>query len=597
MKKVLFFIFSCFISLVFSSTVYANSIDSIDMNVYIDENGDAHITEVWSASLTQGTEGYKPYGNLGISEIKDFIVTDDSGQLYKYQSYWSTSAAFDYKAYKNGIVDTGDGYELCWGISTYGDRVYTLKYTITDFIEQYDDSQGIYFGFIHPDFQSVDNVTITISTFYEFNEENSQIWAFGYYPGTINFIDGKIVMDSEGYLSTYSYMVALVKIESETFKTSKIYPGTFEDVYNQAMSGVDYDDDDYDYDNNSNYGNFNSRFFTTFLLIGMLFSYTIPIIILVSIIKIFTNGKDSNEEFEGTNKLPSKKDLNYYREIPCNKDIYYAYWLCKKFNMVNERTYKSGLVGALLLSWIRDNKITIIKGNKKIFSKDDNYSLDLSKLLHTSNAVDCKFIDMLKLASGSNDILEANEFKKWCKRNYTSLNSWFSKVDSYVKDYLKENNLVIDNVVETKTLFGTRKKGTRIYIAKVREEAIKLAELRKFLLDFSVINTREAIEVKLWEEYLIFANILGIADKVEEQFSKLYPEFNDMTNLDTTYTTIVMRDFAWVSVTSAINAYNAAQSSSSSSSGGGGFSSGGGGSSFSGGGGGSSGSSSGGGFR
>ena len=43
--------------------VKANNISSVSMDVYIDDNGDAHITEVWNAKLSSGTEGYKPYYN------------------------------------------------------------------------------------------------------------------------------------------------------------------------------------------------------------------------------------------------------------------------------------------------------------------------------------------------------------------------------------------------------------------------------------------------------------------------------------------------------------------------------------------------------
>ena len=42
---------------------------------------------------------------------------------------------------------------------------------------------------------------------------------------------------------------------------------------------------------------------------------------------------------------------------------------------------------------------------------------------------------------------------------------------------------------------------------------------------------REYFEVEIWEEYLIFAQLLGIADKVEKQFKKLYPDFNEIAKI------------------------------------------------------------------
>ena len=59
---------------------------------------------------------------------------------------------------------------------------------------------------------------------------------------------------------------------------------------------------------------------------------------------------------------------------------------------------------------------------------------------------------------------------------------------------------------------------------ELREDAVQIAGLKRFLLDYTLIKEREAIEVHLFEEYLIFAQMLGIAKKVAKQFSELYPD-------------------------------------------------------------------------
>ena len=126
-----------------------------------------------------------------------------------------------------------------------------------------------------------------------------------------------------------------------------------------------------------------------------------------------------------------------------------------------------------------------------------------------------------------------------------------------------------------------------VYEPSFRDDIIYTKGLKLFLLYFSSIEEKEVIEVKLWEEYLMFASILGIADEVEKQIGKLCPEFNQYSNIDYTYTMLATRTFMYGGVRSAANAYSAAHSSSYS--GGGGFSSfGGGGGGFSGGGGGGS---------
>ena len=122
----------------------------------------------------------------------------------------------------------------------------------------------------------------------------------------------------------------------------------------------------------------------------------------------------------------------------------------------------------------------------------------------------------------------------------------------------------------------------------LKEEAIHLAGLKKFLNEFSRIKEKKVIEVKLWKEYLIFAQIFGIAKEVAKQFKDYYPEilqYNDgyNSNFDI-MDVIILNNITMSTVNAATSARSAANNYSS---GGGGFSSGGGGfSSFGGGGGG-----------
>lgn len=180
--------------------VSANSIKNIDMDVFIDNNGNATVTEVWNVNLTQGTEGYRPCTKMGDLEISNFSVIDQTGTTYQNLSVWNTNASFSSKAYKSGIHTISNGVELCWGISNYGDNTYTLKYNISNFIIQYTDTQAIYFDFLNLD-QAVSNVKITIHSNYNFSLDNAKIWAFGN-NGTINFANGKIILESGGKLSS-----------------------------------------------------------------------------------------------------------------------------------------------------------------------------------------------------------------------------------------------------------------------------------------------------------------------------------------------------------------------------------------------------------
>ena len=52
-----------------SKNVEANSISKISMDIYIDNNGDASITEVWDCYNDKGTEAYHPsYWRIGCGD-------------------------------------------------------------------------------------------------------------------------------------------------------------------------------------------------------------------------------------------------------------------------------------------------------------------------------------------------------------------------------------------------------------------------------------------------------------------------------------------------------------------------------------------------
>lgn len=418
-KKIIFSFLILISFFFYAEEVSANTVSKIEMDVYIDSYGNAEVTEIWNAYLSEGTEGYRPYTNLGNSSISNFSVSDDSGKTYEFLSSWNTDSNFDNKAYKSGLHYISGGVELCWGISNYGNRTYTLKYDISNFVVQYTDVQGIYFNFLNLD-QTVNNAKITIYSDIPFSVDNAKIWAFGN-DGSINFEDGKIVLESKGVLSKSQYMVSLVRFETNLFNTSNSSNNSFDDVYDSAMSDVDEDEFKY---NLPGFGIFRLYFISIFGFI-LLNPFT-WILIIYHIVKkkkgsewIWGSSKHSGYLDFGPdgNIIPSEDEIQYWREIPCNKDLERAYWVIYQYNVVSSKTLENGIIGAILLKWIKEEKITVSKTRKGLFSfEDNNYAIDLSKLMYSENKIENDLLEMLKSASGTNEILEAKEFEKWCKK-------------------------------------------------------------------------------------------------------------------------------------------------------------------------------------
>lgn len=571
MKSVFKVISFALLMFIFPLIVKANSISSIDMDIYLDDNGTAHVTETWSAYLDQGTEGYKPYYNIGNAKIKNFKVSEN-GQTYTYNDYWNTNASFSEKAYKNGINYLSDGLELCWGISEYGYHDYVLTYDIEGFVSSLNDADMVYWNLIPYELSSKPgNVHIRIYAD-EYFSQDLDVWGFGNYGGTAYVYNGYIEMNSEGTLESNEYMTILVKFDKGTFNTSNAINEDFDYYLDMAKEGTT---------------KYKESFFQKFIdVITYIFDILLSLlpVIIIMIIAVITSKNMRNKlgtrSFSFTKderKLP--KDVPNYRDIPFNKDIFRAYWVSSCYGLNKNQT---DFLGAILLKWLLEKKIEVKKVQAGLIIKKEESAIVLKSDTFTSdNELELELHQMMAEASKDN-VLESKEFEKWCKNNYNKILKWFDKVIDSETDKLiiegKITETVKNNLFKTKVLKVD---------PSMKEEGVKLKGLKNFLEEFSRIDDKTAIEVNMWEYYLIYAQILGIADKVAKQFEKLYPELLEDTynRMGCSFTDFVfINSLAHTSMHAAISSRQRAQSYHS---GGGGFSSGGGGGgSFGGGGGG-----------
>ncbi len=545
MKKILFLIITFLFSISFVSA--KNNIYDIDIKVYLDEDGNADIEEVWNVKGSDGTEWYKVLNNLGNMELTNFKVYMD-GSLLTYKE-WDVDESLSQKKGYYGINYTNDGLELCFGKYDYKNHTFKLEYELSNFVFNTNDSQVIYYNFIDKlSDVNFDNFTIEISSYYDF-PDTLDVWGYGY-KGYAYVYDGKIYMSNESDMDG-NYVVLLAKFPLNTFNTSNTTKyDTFDDVYNKAEQGS------FDY----NYSNILSNVMNFIITIFNILIFFLPFIIVFFVARGTSYGYKDNKKI-------TKKNTEFFRDIPCNKDIYYANALAS----LNKWSKSSAsILGAILLKWIKEGKVQILKekSTKIVLNKDVKLDIKEEQDLY----------DMMYIASGDG-ILETKELEKWAKKNYSKYLNLFDKIKNNKIKELKEQGHIYKRTNRKECKYKN------VMDDILYEDSKKLYGLKLFLEEFSSINTKEAIEVKLWDEYLMFAYIFGIADKVAKQFKNLYPEY--IENLDTVDfdTIIFLNIISTRSVSAASTARSRAQSYSS---GGGGFSSGGGGGgSFGGGGGGS----------
>ena len=367
MNKMFKFVLASFMLFVFPIMVKANSISKIDMDIYVDNNGNAHITEKWiNPEANYGdSEFYKSYDNLGKMSITNYTVTYNN-QVFEYKQDWDINDSFEEKAYKNGLYYEDDKTELCFGISNYDSGTYTLTYTIENFIVKLNDADMIYFKFL-PSGNDIDNFHLKLYSDDSF-EDTLPVWGFGKKDGTAYVYDGYIEMNPEGDIDEDEYITLLAQFDKDTFNSSYVIDKDFNDYLTMAKKGSK--------------TSINANPIVKFIKALFSFIFSNFIFIFFAIIFIITMIKSKNKigsykyDF-GKNGRKLPKDINKIRDIPFD-DIYKVYLYSTIYHLNYKKT---DLLGAVLLKWLKEKKISIETGTTKILKKEE------SKIVLSDNVI------------------------------------------------------------------------------------------------------------------------------------------------------------------------------------------------------------------
>lgn len=580
MKKLLATILAAII-IVFSVNIYAasDSIDSIDIKATLMDDGALMVSEVWKATPGSGTEFYIPKSNMRDIVITDFKVSDEVGP-YETVKDWNVDASFDEKARKCGINETSDGIELCFGKSDLNkNKTYTLTYTMRNAAQSFDDMDGFNIRFVNDQMDPAPRkVSFELSLEGgEINEDNARVWGFGS-SADIVFEGGKIIVHEINDFGPANNLTVLFGLNKGLINPISIGSGSFEEMKERAMQGSDYydreeeipenanedyDNDDYYYPDYNTGNNFNNVFFVRnpiFLPIIFIF--------IASIISMIISGVKKSR-ISSENSLP--RDVNYWRDLPMKGNIL----LNSGIYSVNESLSVTNVVAAYFLKWIKDGNIELVKEKFTkglIFKKDVlEDCFKIIKAPETEDVMEEQLYKLITAASGDDLILRNDELVRAFNRG--------SVAENFVKNYNKNAISTAERLDLVYKKPGFLLSSYDVFTERGREEAIKQKGFIKFLKDFTLINEREAIEVALWDEYLVLAALFGLGEKVLEKFKSLDPNYTyaGYTGLDPVLMYRVVNNIG----TSVNHAYQSNRSSSASHGGGGGGMSFGGGGGFS----------------
>ena len=558
MKRLLSFLTVLLLLIPTAVDASGTRVNSIDINCQIDQNGTATFVEKWDMDVSEGTEGYKIFNGMSDQPLKLIGVTDDRGKTYTNIGSWNSDLSKEYKTNKCGLIRDDGHYELCFGLGDYGRRSYTMTYQIDHFVNQYEDQQGINYAFISDMALNVGDVTIRVSGITPYSKDNAKIWAFGY-SGSVNFDDGSVVLQTHSLNSNKMQLLMGLESNSYTSPNKRHASQKFEDVGKDAKEGSSY-----------------SKGMSKEAKIMLFIFITFVIVMVISIIVAVIVFSDSGVVFENGRTIKGK-EVTPFREIPCDKDIFLFYYLAKKLDIIGDDESRENLISGFILKWVRDGVVTIREKESGAIVKKKNYDMYLDVDVKFENKQESALYKMFILAS-KDGVLQTKAFQKWCGKHYKKIDSWFTKVDNIIEDSMNKNGYAKTATVYKRVLFWNIPRDRTVWTNKAYDQCLYVWGFNNFLKDEDNMKEKAAIEVKLWDEYLIFAAVLGIADRVEKQLKVAIPRYEEMTTYNSVPLYYYTHTFAHNSMSAATAAASAGQGGSSSFSGGG--------SSFSGGGGG-----------
>ena len=499
MRKTKNCLFLCFILLAtFTLPAFAtNKVNTIDIQAVINEDGSMYITQNWEGHFEEGTESYIPMNAPDYLTISQLKVSDQNG-IYNTVSDWDIDWSFEEKAQKCGIHDTDSGYEICFGISQYGQNRYTIEYKVDNAIGGYNDRDGVNFRFVNDGMNTTPtNVTVQIrlADGTPITDGIADVWGFGF-AGKVTFENGSIIARTDTPIYAKNHVTVLFSMDKGVISPSRQEPGSFEEVRTKAFEGSDYDGSGYTGEEVSTF----EAIVVTLLSIGL------PIGLIIWIRRI--KKKRAEKKLQRFSQR-----FGYFREIPNEGNLSATYALGRIFDVCEEGAILA--TGMLRLTQLGclcpvETQDVAFMGKTK-----EAVNLRLMGSQHQKmNEYDEYLYTILECAAGSDATLQAKELEHFANQNDTLLRAYIKKHDSAGKAYLNQKHCL--------KRWGIPTKLTDLTPAGEKELG-ELMGLKRYLEDFSLVAERGVKEMPIWRELLSYAMLFGIADQVAEQMKELYP--------------------------------------------------------------------------
>ena len=581
MRKIRLILFSIFIMFL-PIFVYADGTARYYIEVNVLDTGDAEIKEL---KLMDGVyKGYKTsirYKSNGLSKF------DGSKSSFEGSDIYNASALTNVKVYDVKFTTTdfsvinkenkefvlvnsakkgdygvytktknSEGVDIMsYQPSSYA-RASLITYTLKDLVVVHNDIAEIAHDFIGTDYaEEINNLIIRINL--PSSSKELRIFSHGPLNGNNRIIDDKSVE------ITYKRLPKNNQVDARVVFDKSLVPKATKKSNADGLNKIlEVEKERANYANKLRESARKREKMLQTLPIIMEILLGIWLIGLVAIVYKFynKNDKEYRSEFDG----------KYFRDFPEEYTPSTVSYLMNK--SINNLSFNAGILDLIRKKAITIEEVTIDKKGlfKNKQQKDYKLSRNMNFNLDTLSTSEKKLFNLLIGTVGNGDYVILGDMKEFskdydnAKRLISGYDSWRYACESeaeteefYENTKKEKTNCILYSLIFIPITFLALLCGSNmgrvllmdlfgilaiIYFSsatkrtkKGNEQYHKWKGLKNFLADFGRLDEKDLPEIKLWERYLVYATMFGLAVKVQNAMKMNLERMNYSDNIDFTY--------------------------------------------------------------
>ena len=581
MKKIRLILFSIFIMFL-PIFVYADGTARYYIEVNVLDTGDAEIKELklmdgvykgyktsiryksnglskfdGSKSSFEGSDIYNASAltNVKVYDVK-FTTTDFSVINKKNKEFVLVNSAKkgDYGVYTK--TKNSEGVDIMsYQPSSYA-RASLITYTLKDLVVVHNDIAEIAHDFIGTDYaEEINNLIIRINL--PSSSKELRIFSHGPLNGNNRIIDDKSVE------ITYKRLPKNNPVDARVVFDKSLVPKATKKSNADGLNKIlEVEKERANYANKLRESARKREKMLQTLAIIMEILLGIWLIGLIAIVYKFynKNDKEYRSEFDG----------KYFRDFPEEYTPSTVSYLMNK--SINNLSFNAGILDLIRKKAITIEEVTIDKKGlfKNKQQKDYKLSRNMNFNLDTLSTSEKKLFNLLIGTVGNGDYVILGDMKEFskdydnAKRLISGYDSWRYACESeaeteefYENTKKEKTNCILYSLIFIPITFLALLCGSNmgrvllmdlfgilaiIYFSsatkrtkKGNEQYHKWKGLKNFLADFGRLDEKDLPEIKLWERYLVYATMFGLAVKVQNAMKMNLERMNYSDNIDFTY--------------------------------------------------------------